>query len=149
MWNLKVLTALVVLAVALCGSGAASAFDAKQLAKLKATNACQGCDLSEADFSTGIFSSEVDLSGANLEKADLSDAILRWANLSGANLTDANLTEANLEWADLNGAVLLRANLSGADLSKGRGTGFSFTLFNDVILCKTQMQWGEENIHCP
>ena len=42
------MTALTVLAVSLCGSGAATAFDAKQLAKIKATNACQGCELSEA-----------------------------------------------------------------------------------------------------
>ena len=77
MWNLKILTALMVLVVVLCGSGAATAFDAKQLANLKATNACQGCDLSEADFSTGFFSSEVDLSGAELLSANLSGANLR------------------------------------------------------------------------
>ena len=51
MWNLKILTALAVLAMALCGSGAATAFDAKHLMKFKALNACEGCDLSEANLS--------------------------------------------------------------------------------------------------
>ena len=43
----------------------ASAFDAKQLAKFKATNSCKNCDLSKAN-----------LSGADLEKADLKNAML-------------------------------------------------------------------------
>ena len=63
---------------------------------------------------------------ANLSKANLSDADLRYANLSRANLTGANLSDtdlryanlggANLRYADLCGANLIDANLSGARL---------------------------------
>jgi uncharacterized protein YjbI with pentapeptide repeats len=67
-----------------------------------------------------------DLSGAGLEKADLSGAWLNGANLSraeleqadlhGAFLTEANLSRAGLEKADLSGAWLNWANLSRAKL---------------------------------
>ena len=60
--------------------------------------------------------------GANLRRADLSDADLSDADLSDANLIGANLSDANLRGAYLSGANLrdayLRdANLSGAYLS--------------------------------
>jgi uncharacterized protein YjbI with pentapeptide repeats len=67
--------------MALCGSGAAIAFDEADLVKLQALNACEGCDLSGADLS------EADLGGANLENANLSEA-----NLFGANLEKAAFT---------------------------------------------------------
>ena len=65
----------------------APAFGFKQedLDKLKATNGCEKCSLSEAD-----------LRGANLEGA----------NLYGASLTKDNLFGADLRGADLSGAVL-------------------------------------------
>ena len=49
--------------------------------------------------------------GKQGEKANLSEADLRWADLSGANLSGADL-----RWADLSGADLRWADLSGADL---------------------------------
>jgi uncharacterized protein YjbI with pentapeptide repeats len=62
-----------------------------------------------------------DLSGANLQGADLSDADLRGANLRDANLSSAlmrkvNLTDANLWGADLHAADLREAILKRADL---------------------------------
>lgn len=56
------------------------------------------------------------------EKANLSDADLRYANLSGADLSGAdlggaNLSGASLRYADLSGADLNNADLSGADLT--------------------------------
>ena len=60
----------------------------------------------------------VDLSGANLGKADLIGADLIGANLSGADLSEARLNRANLSEANLSGADLNRANLSEADLSE-------------------------------
>ena len=62
------------------------------------------------------------LNGANLRKAELSDAYLRKAdlnaaNLSGAELSDANLNYAKLSSANLSGAYLYRADLSDANLS--------------------------------
>lgn len=59
----------------------------------------------------------VDLHGADLSDANLSDADLSGANLSDADLSCANLSGANLGDADLSGADLRGANLSGADLS--------------------------------
>ena len=78
MWGFQKLTALLVLAVSLCGSGAAIAFDETHLKKLQALNACEGCDLSGADLSG------TELCGANLENANLSGADLSFAMLDDA-----------------------------------------------------------------
>jgi hypothetical protein len=71
---------------------------------------------------------KVDLSGAILIVADLSEANLRGANLWGANLrgtimSEANLWGANLRGAILRGANLILANLSDADLSEADLSG--------------------------
>ena len=65
------------------------------------------------DESNGI---RADLSGVDLEYADLDGADLRDANLSGANLRGADLRNANLWYADLRGADLRDASLGCADL---------------------------------
>ena len=54
-----------------------------------------GADLRRADLS------EANLSGADLRRADLSDANLRGANLRRANLSEADLRGANLRRANL------------------------------------------------
>ena len=140
----------------------AIAFDAIQLAKFKALNKCDKCDLSGANFSV---SAELDSSGPDLSGAKLSHANLRGANLSGTNLSKANLSEADMSYskliktnlnrvnlrnvdlrkadlteADLHGADLTGANLSTSDLTGAKIKG--------VILCKTIMPWGEENPDC-
>jgi uncharacterized protein YjbI with pentapeptide repeats/uncharacterized protein (DUF697 family) len=56
---------------------------------------------------------EMDLSGANLQKADLSRA-----SLEGANLKEADLSYANLE-----GTNLLRTNVAATNLSHSKMTG--------------------------
>ena len=61
---------------------------------------------------------DYDLRGANLSRADLSEADLRGANLSRADLSEADLRGANLRGANLRGANLRGANLSRADLSE-------------------------------
>ena len=113
----------------------ASAFDAKQLAKFKATNSCEKCDLSEAN-----------LKWAKLRGANLSGANLKDANLKGANLENANLSEANLSGADLRKADLSGADLSGADLEKADLK--NVLDLKNAILCKTKMPWGIENTNC-
>ena len=65
------------------------------------------------DESNGI---RADLSGVDLEYADLDGADLRDANLSGADLRGADLRDANLWYADLRGADLRDASLGCADL---------------------------------
>jgi DnaJ-domain-containing protein 1 len=78
----------------------------------------------------------IDLSGAQLCRAELDQATLIEAKLNGAVLTDADLSDARLERADLrgadlcnaklayatlNGAQLEAANLCGANLRHARG----------------------------
>lgn len=60
---------------------------------------------------------EVDLSGASLNRSDLRKATLVRNNFSDAVFIDANLEGANLIGADLSQAALFRANLRGAILS--------------------------------
>ncbi len=56
------------------------------------------------------------LSGTSLDGANLSSANLFGVNLSGASLQDTNFSGADLSLADLSGALLIDTNLSGASL---------------------------------
>ena len=87
-------TSFVALALGMCLLYSdADAYNDADVAKLKATNACEKCDLS----------------GVNLASANL-----RQARLAGANLSNANLHKADLTGADLSTAVLTNANLGCA-----------------------------------
>ena len=108
---MKTLVGLILGVALLVGGGAAQAFDETSLKKLKALNACEGCDLSRANLSeANLF--RANLTGANLKGADLYGANLSKTNLTGANLTGANLTRANLNGASLNGAILCMTKFS-------------------------------------
>ena len=74
-----------------------------------------GVDLEYADLD-GADLSDANLSGADLRGADLRSANLWYADLRGADLRDASLGCADLWYADLGGADLGGADLSGADL---------------------------------
>jgi hypothetical protein len=84
---------------------------------------------------------QANLSGANLEEANLAGAVLPEANLSfadlfradlnGANLVMANLSRADLTGTDLGGARLYQANLSEAIL---RNTNLSDALLDSASL---------------
>jgi len=65
----------------------------------------------------------LDLSGANLTEANLTDADLAYAALTGANLYGATLTDADLAGANLYGATLTGATLTGANLMGANLTG--------------------------
>jgi uncharacterized protein YjbI with pentapeptide repeats len=93
-------------------SGVSCAFEQADLVRVKALYRCPGCDLSDAD-----------LTGINLTYADLSKANLSGANLVGVQLGQANLAGANLAGADLTGAKLYMTNLTGANLSGARLPG--------------------------
>ena len=101
------------------------AFEPADLAKLTATGACQGCDLSDAMLRVGRLAGAdlrgADLSGADLISANLSGADLSNARLSGANLIRASLQNARLDGSDLTDAVLIRLHLEGTDLSGAIG----------------------------
>ena len=68
------------------------------VAKLKATGSCAGCDLF-GEYLAAVQAPNADLTNANLGEADLYAA-----NLSGANLTGATLDGANLSMVNLDGA---------------------------------------------
>lgn len=61
--------------------------------------------------------SGADLSGADLTETNLNGADLRGANLVGADLSGADLVRAKLSGADLSRADLCFADLTGADLT--------------------------------
>ena len=121
-------------------STSAQAFNPEQLKQLLKTNQCQNCDLSGANLE------RLNLSGANLQGANLSSA-----TLSGANLSNANLESANLQGASLSEAYLYRANLTGANFSNAGlpnanlrgtiliGTNFSRADLRSVNLSKMDL----------
>ena len=109
-FNWSFLSGVVLIAVAVTVLPA-SAFVPEDLARLKSTKQCPGCDLRG-----------VDLKGAELGQAGLEGANLMGANLEGANLQDAVLDDAsfenaNLKKANLFGASLDNASVAGADFS--------------------------------
>jgi uncharacterized protein YjbI with pentapeptide repeats len=71
-----------------------------------------GADLNRANLT------RADLSKANLQGADLREAELGEANLVGAHLDKANLLHAKLPGTNLSKAELREANLSGTDLKR-------------------------------
>lgn len=98
----------------------------KQKVNLSGADLC-GANLQDANLGNAILF-ESDLCGANLQGADLRDADLYGAaigraNLQGADLrrtclSSADLGDANLQDADLSHADLTYANLSGAHLRR-------------------------------
>jgi uncharacterized protein YjbI with pentapeptide repeats len=76
----------------------------------------RGADLDGPQYETGVDLSEANLTRADLRRASLSGADLTGANLRRANLVYAYLGDANLRRANLIGAWLNEANLRGADL---------------------------------
>jgi len=76
----------------------------------------RNCYCVMSDF-TGARLAGADLTGADLEAANLSSNDLAGAALRGANLTNANLRNTDLSAAGLREARLSNADLTGADLS--------------------------------
>lgn len=70
--------------------------------------------------SEGAYLFYANLSGANLEDADLGGVTLCGANLSRANLSNADLGGADLSEADLSYAILLNANYTDDQLAKAK-----------------------------
>jgi len=106
-----------------------------QIAAVLRSGEAQGGDFSNSDL-TGenlegadlrdVYLNDTDLSGANLKGANLSSASLLRANLAGANLEGADLTEADLTQADLSGANLKGAKLADANLDQAVAAGTDF-----------------------
>ena len=81
---MKLHKSCLLLVLAVCIS--AEAADEISLKRLKATNDCEGCDLSNA----------------NLKGADLRGADFTGSNIISANLTDAKFCKTTLPWFEDN-----------------------------------------------
>lgn len=84
---------------------------------------CEAIDLRDSIEQAA--SRQINLSGANLHKADLVGA-----NLPGINLLGADLSKANLAWADLEMANLEGANMEGANLYRTNLVGAYINTMN-------------------
>jgi serine/threonine protein kinase, bacterial len=84
---------------------------------------------------------------ANLQAADLSGANLGHARLIRANLRDANLTEAYCSTANFEGADLRGADLTGAYLSKAnlRGANLCGANLTDATVTEEQLATAKVN----
>ena len=99
---------------------------------LATTNACQNCNLSNAELSYKRLE-RANLSGANLHNVNFMRTNLRQADLRYSDLSHANLIWANLSGADLRGATLLDAIISESrNLDK-------------AVICETTMPDGRLN----
>src|SRR5919112_913956 len=86
-------------------------------------NSWRGWDLSSEPNLTGADLRRADLPRAKLSGAELSEADLTEANLAGADLVRPNLARAELPRADLSEANLSGTNLTEADLSRANLSG--------------------------
>ena len=89
--------------------------------------------------------SYMDLTGVNLENADLYMANLIGTNLQGANLENKDLRAVDFTWADLSNANMSGANLSyaimdGADLS---GANMRYSRFIYASLANADMSMSD------
>lgn len=93
-----------------------------------------GVNLNKADL-PGAY-----LTGAHLTVADLNEAVLTGAHLNGADLTGAHLNGAHLKRADLTRAHLNGAHLNGADLAWAHLIG---AYLNEAALTDANLDWAD------
>ncbi len=105
-----------------------------------------GLQLQKAQLAGGNFY-QAKLVKANLQAADLSGANLGHARLIEANLRDANLTEAYCSTANFEGADLRGADLTGAYLSKAnlRGANLSGANLTNATVSEEQLAMAKTN----
>ena len=140
-------------------------FNPSHLAKIKALNECEYCNLNGADLSNMVFQS-TKLKGASLICANFNNSKLHFTrfdktNLTGAsfqnigpthrlfrtairfinaNLENTDFTNADIRKSDFTGANLSNANLETAILKNAKMT--------EAIFCNTKTPWGLDNSGC-
>ncbi len=80
---------------------------------------------------------QIDLSGADLSRAQLPQADLARCSLNYSNLTGTNLFRANLRQTEFVGANLTRANLNGSDLYNAN---FTFAILKETLLSSASLR---------
>jgi uncharacterized protein YjbI with pentapeptide repeats len=154
---LRVLAALVALALSLSGAGTVRADMVINGCTILSNptpdhvTVCPNVNLSGTDLS-GADLGGADLSGASLAGMNLSDMVLIGITLSNADLTGANLARANLfgahlEAANLAGTDLTQANLYATRLTGANLTGANLTGANTASALVEGVQW--QNTTCP
>jgi hypothetical protein len=114
----RALTAVVVLlALGVLGAPPAGAQQIVKTCRIAPHGQCRNVDLTGANLQAA------ELIRANLQGANLMQADLRGADLQGANLIQAGLSQANLSGANLQGALLVGAQLNGANLTEANLSG--------------------------
>jgi len=81
---------------------------------------------------------QINLSGADLSRAQLPQADLARCDLHYSNLTGANLFRAKLRETEFVGADLTRANLNGADLYNAN---FTLAIMRETLLGGATLGW--------
>ncbi len=94
-------------------------------------------------------SAPVNLSGADLSRADLLLANLSGADLSGASLVLANLKGADLSGADLRGANLVGARMIGVDLERANLCGADLRTAEDLTQEQLAESLGDQSTQLP
>jgi uncharacterized protein YjbI with pentapeptide repeats len=87
------------------------------LAKQTARDACVAQNKASSSLVTVCGLSGIDLTGADLSKANFSGQTLSNMRFAGADLTQANFTNANLSGADLRGGNFSQANFENANFA--------------------------------
>lgn len=106
-----------------------------------------GLNLQKANLSGANFY-EARLTKSNLQGADLSSANMGHARLVQANLRDADLTEAYCSTANFEGADLRGANLTGAYLTRAnlRGANLSGANLTNATVSDEQLAMAKMNL---
>jgi uncharacterized protein YjbI with pentapeptide repeats len=98
-----------------------------------------GCNSVENKILFNVYLPKLQLSGVNLEKADLSSSDLKEINLQSANLSGVNLTKTNLESANLKNANIGVTNI---DIDEDhRGWGYSTTSLIETNFKNTNLEF--------
>ena len=109
---------------------------------LKRTNKCVNCDFSGLDLA-GLTLDGADLSGSNFSRGRL-PAIMRRVNLTGANMQEAELGNGDYSSVNLSLANLCQANIFGARWYNVNLSGASWIScmnkcsYNSINVCKIQ-----------
>ena len=111
---------------ALLGVTSVVAFDQADLSTLRSTNACVGCDLSEAFLRLSVFNG-ADMSAANLEDTIFLETSAIGAIFVNAAMTGVGVDNTSMRDADFSGATMIEANFTNADLRSANFAGTDLT----------------------